>query len=110
MNLAPYIDVKFKDEEAFRQFSFIHVLTHDAISNYIEDQNLQVSNYPLDNVSAKQDWMFTHNQMHIQIAQRLGLTAPQDLELYDLDNETAFYDWMSLHGGEHDRILLAIGF
>ena len=110
MNLAPYIDVKFEDKEAFSQFVFVHLLSHDAIGNYVHDQNLAVTNYPLDNIENKQDWMFTHNQAHIMIAQRLGLTAPQDLELYDLEEASEFYDFMALHGNEHDRVFLAMGF
>ena len=110
MNLAVYTDVKFEDKEAFEQFSFIHFIAHDTISSYIEDQNLSVTNYPLDNPDAREDWMLAHNQSHIQIAQRLGLTAPQDLELYNLGEPSEFYDWFALHGNEHDRILLAMGF
>ena len=110
MNLAPYIDVKFEDKEAFAQFVFIHMISHEAIGNYVSDQNLALTNYPMDNLEDKRDWMFTHNQAHIQIAQRLGLTTPQDLELYDLDESSEFYDWMALHGNEHDRILIAMGF
>ena len=110
MNIAVYTDVKFEDKEAFSQFVFIHMISHESISNYITDQNLAVTNYPMDNLDDKRDWMFTHNQAHIQIAQRLGLTSPQDLELYDLDESSEFYDWMALHGNEHDRILLAMGF
>ena len=110
MNLAPYIDVKFQDKEAFSQFVFIHMISHESIGNYVSDQNLALTNYPLDNTEDKRDWMFLHNRAHVQIAQRLGLTEPQDLELYDLEESTSFYDWMSLHGGEHDRILLAMGF
>ena len=110
MNLAPYIDVKFEDKEAFSQFVFVHLLSHDAIGNYVSDQTLAITNYPMDNLEDKSDWMFLHNRAHVQIAQRLGLTDSQDLELYDLEESSEFYEWMSLHGNEHDRILLVIGF
>lgn len=110
MNINVYTDVEFDDTEAMQQFGFVHFISHNTISEYVEDQNLAITNYPLDNMENQADWLFTHNQAHIIIAQQLGLTAPPDLELYDLKNETQFYDWMSLHSGEHDRIYLAMGF
>lgn len=110
MNIAAYVDCEFEDEEAFSQFSFIHFIAHDTISAYIEDQNLAITNYPLENPEQQKDWLFTHNRAHMIIAQQLGLSAPQDMELYDLQDEHQFYDWMAIHGGEHDRILLAMGF
>lgn len=110
MNIAPYVDVAFGDGEAMSQFKFIHFVTHDTISQAIEDAGINIDNYPLDNWDNLPDFMFQHNIIHIRIAQALGLSAPQDLELYDLEEESQFYDWMAIHGQEHDRILLALGF
>lgn len=110
MNLAPYVDCEFGDQEAFRQFTFVHFIAHDTISTYIEDQNLSIENYPLENLEQQKDWLFTHNEVHRAVAQRLGLTAPQDLEKFDLNNKEQFYDWSSIHGQEHTRILLAMGY
>lgn len=110
MNLAPYVDVEFEDTEAMQQFAFVHLLAHNSIAEYLADQNLSIDNFPIDNMENQEDWMFQHMQTHIVIAQRLGLDAPQDLEVYDLQDKQQFYDWHALHAGEHDRILLAIGF
>lgn len=110
MNLAPYVDVEFGNEEAFSQFAFVHLLTHNNLAEYLGDQNLAIDNYPLDNMENQKDWMYTHQLVHVALASRLGLSAPQDLETFDLDNEQQFYDWSAIHSGEHDRLFLAVGF
>jgi hypothetical protein len=109
MNLSPFVDVRFGDKEAFEQFIFMHLITHNNIAEYLADQNLKIDNYPLDNLDQQKDWLLTHQLVHNAIAGRLSLAAPPDLELYDLLKREEFDDWQSLHGQEHDRVFLAIG-
>ena len=110
MNIAPYVDCEFGDEEALDQFKWVHLLSHGSVNDFIESQGLPVTDYQMDNMENLPDWMFQHYQMHVQEARLLGLTAPQDLQLYDLKNESEFLDWMSIHGQEHDRLFLVVGY
>lgn len=109
MNLSPFIDVRFGDKEAFDQFIFMHLITHNNIAEYLADQNLKIDNYPMDNLDQQKDWLFVHNEVHKAIASRLSLGAPQDLEQFHLDDRNEFDDFLSIHGAEHDRVFLAIG-
>lgn len=109
MNLSPFIDVRFGDKEAFDQFIFMHLITHNNIAEYLADQSLKIDNYPMDNLDQQKDWLLTHQLVHNAIDARLGLTAPADLELYDLREKDSFYDWATQHGQDHSRIFLAIG-
>lgn len=110
MNIQPWVDVQFGDDGGFKQFLFMHLIAHQNMAEYLADQNLVIPNYPLDNIEQQEDWLFVHNQVHVEADARLGLTTPQDLELYNLKDETEFYDWMALHGQDHDRQFLAMGF
>jgi hypothetical protein len=119
MNIQPWSDVQWRDDAAWKQFVFMHMVAHNNMAEYFADQNLKIDNFPFDDVpwSGKpdemqqlQDFLFLHQRVHVELANRLSLTAPPDLELYKLNDEDQFNDWTSDHAAEHDRLLLAIGF
>lgn len=110
MNISPFTDTPFGDEDAFSDFQLVHGLSHDKIAAVMYAQDLTYTTYPLmDSPDYDRDWLLTHQEEHQSIFNRLGLSGLPDLATVDLKKEGEYSDWMFLHQQVHQAINAALG-
>lgn len=110
MNLSPFSDLPFDDEDAFADFQLAHGLAHDRIAAAMYALSKVYNTYPLmEEPSKDKDWLLTHQSEHESIFTLLGMTGLPDLTTVDLSKQDEFDDWMLLHRQIHERINATLG-
>ncbi len=110
MNLTPFSDNPFDDDDAFKDFGLAHGLAHDKIAAVMYDAGFFYEAYPLYDARANdRDWLLTHQQEHQSIFAQLGLNGLPDLATVDLRNEDEWEDWNDQHAQIHERINAFLG-
>lgn len=105
MNLSPWTDIPFKDDDAFLDFQMAHALAHIKIAQVMYGLGSTYSVYPLmETPKSDADWKLNHQSEHESIYFDLGLTGVPDLSTVDFNDEGEFNDWMLLHQQVHQFI------
>lgn len=95
MNLAPFQDILYDDEEAFDDFALALQLNHNRIAQVEFAASKFYKTYPLADVgSNKKDWQQNLQQELQSIFTLNNMTGLPDLASADLDREDDFNDWM----------------
>ena len=102
MNLSPFNDTAFDDDDAWEAFELAHGMAHEKIYDVLTKSGLVFNHYPLfDTARGQKDWMLLHQQEHQSIYTKLQLTGLPDLQTVDLDKQDEFEDWMLSHTRVH---------
>lgn len=110
MNLAPWTDIPWGDEDALLDFYMVHGMTHNNIANVMYAQDLFYVTYPLmDAKRYDKDWLLIHQAEHESIYSQIGLQGMPDLASVDFGKEDEFYDWHLLHKQVHANINAVLG-
>ena len=110
MNLAPWTDTPFDDEDAFDDFQLVHGLAHDKIAAVMYPLGFVYTTYPLyETPNYNIDWLLTHQEEHQSIFAQLGMTGLPDLASVDLKKDEEYQDWMLLHQQVHQQINSFLG-
>jgi hypothetical protein len=109
MNLSPFADAPFDDENAFTDFLGAHEVAHQTIANRVTALGRIVTTLPISDAEEDMtDWLLDHYDIHRQIAAALGTHVP-DISSVDLDDENQYLDWMRTHASMHESINAALG-
>lgn len=110
MNISPWTDIPFDDDDAFRDFQLVHGLSHDRIAAVMYGTSKFYQTYPLyDTPREDSGWKLDHQTEHQSIFTLLALTGLPDLATVDFDKQDEFENWMLLHQQVHQRINAALG-
>lgn len=95
MNVAPWTDTPFDDEDAFADFTFVLNLNHRKIAQVMFENLLVYDTYPLaDGKLGDKDWLQNLQQELQSIFAKLELTGLPDFSSVDLRKEDEFEDFM----------------
>lgn len=109
MNITPFIDTPFDDDDAWEAFTLSHGMAHEKYYEVMFAAGYQFPHYPVFDLSENADWKLIHQQEHDGIFRSLGLTGLPDLATVDLSKQDEFEDWLAYHGQVHARINAALG-
>lgn len=110
MNLQPYQDTPFDDDDAFMDFQMALQLNHDTIAQRMFANGDFYKTYPLiDEPWNVKDWQLTLQQELNSIYALLEMTGLPDLASADLEREQDFSDFMQLLVNAEARVNAALG-
>lgn len=110
MNIEPFQDTPFGDDEAFEAFQLAHGLAHERIASVMIGLGNNYNTYPLyDTPDTDRDWKLFHYIEHQSIYHLLKLDNLPDLSTVNFDDEGEFTDWMQMHTLVHTRINATLG-
>lgn len=95
MNLAPFQDIPFDDQEAMDDFRMALQANHDRIAQKMYANSKFYKTYPLiDTVEHSKDWQQNLQQELGSIYTLLNLNGLPDFASTDLSREDDFQDWV----------------
>ena len=110
MNLSPFQDTPFGDEDAFEAFQLAHGLAHAKIAQTMFNTSKFYNVYPLfDTPDYDRDWKLFHYTEHQSIFNLLDMSDLPDLATVDFNKQDEYEDWMLQHTLVHARINIALG-
>ena len=111
MNFEVLSYVKFGDKDGLDEFLFENALQHKLFYEILMDKGIITPLYPIFNADPANldDWLFIHNEMHVQLATTLNLDNPFQLLDSDFRVEEDFYDWIGVHQTIHQQIAQQLG-
>lgn len=92
-----------RSPQDFGQWSFAHAAHHrDIIRRVSETQGVGLNEYILDpfDPADMENWLWTHQQMHLEMDQALGIQS-NPLTILDWEDGKGVSEWMSNHMTEH---------
>lgn len=97
MNLQPFQDTQYDDEDGLDDFRLALQLNHDKIYAKMAALGLPYQTYPLiDNSGHNKDWQQNLQTELQSIYSRLNITGIPDLSGSDLSKQEEFEDFMQL--------------
>jgi hypothetical protein len=110
MNLSPFSDLPFCDEESWDDYQLAHGMAHQKIYDVLYSQSKFFLYHPLfDTPLHDRNWLLDHQQEHQSHFLLLGLTGMPDLITVNFENENEFLDWHLLHAQVHTLINSKLG-
>ena len=110
MNLSPFSDLPFGDDDAWDDFSLAHSLAHDKIAQVMYSNSNYYETYPLEETPQHdRNWLLNHQSEHQSIFSLLNLTGLPDLSTVDFAKQDEFEDWVFLHSQIHTTINAQLG-
>lgn len=110
MNISPFSDIIFGDDEGWEAFELAHGMSHQKIYDVLYSQSKFFLYHPLfDTPLSDHNWLLDHQQEHQSHYVLFGLTGLPDLITVDFSRENEFLDWLLLHAQVHTRINTAAG-
>ena len=102
--------VKFGDRDGLGEMLFENGVQHQLFYEILADQGIVIPKYPITDAdpSNLDDWLFVHNEMHVNLANLLNLDNPFQLLDSDWRVEEDFYDWIASHLYIHEQIASAL--
>lgn len=58
--------------------------------------------YDVIDMASREDWLYFHNQEHVNIASTFNIAAPPDLSYWDEQDAINFNNWLQAHALTHD--------
>lgn len=106
MNMEALSYVKFGDVDGLDEFLFENGQQHKLFYEILMDSGIITPLYPIFVADPKNldDWLFVHNEMHVNLANTLNLDNPFQLLDSDWRVEDDFYDWIGVHQTIHEQI------
>ena len=111
MNFEVLSYVKFGDKDGLEEFLFENGQQHKLFYEILMDKGIITPLYPIYNAETSNldDWLFVHNEMHVNLANLLNLDNPFQLLDSDWRVEEDFYDWIGVHQTIHEQIAKQLG-
>lgn len=111
MNMEALSYVKFGDKDGLEEFLFENGQQHKLFYEVLMDKGIITPLYPIFNADTANldDWLFVHNEMHVNLANLLNLDNPFQLLDSDWRVEEDFYDWIGVHQTIHEQIAKQLG-
>lgn len=109
MNLSPFIDTPFEDDEAWEAFELAHGMAHERIYAAMLQKGFMLNHYPLFDLERQSDWKLIHYSEHQSLYRALKLTGLPDLATVNLDQKDEFEDFMLYHAQVHSVLNVALG-
>jgi transketolase N-terminal domain/subunit len=90
-------------------FFMDHGFSHESIYDALLQSGLIITHYPLTDMGDDKDWLNSHSQEHISIADAMGVSVGFDLSAVDFENKDDTAMWMAAHSDLHTFINQTLG-
>ena len=91
------------DQAALLDWLGYHAQLHRAIQEKaVREGHTNLGTYPLATMADRDDWVYFHNEQHVEISQTYNLAAPPDLSYWDENDPVNFNNWLESHALVHD--------
>jgi hypothetical protein len=102
VNLSPYRELAFDDQDGWQEFLARHEIAHQTIAQALQRAGKSAQRIPLtDDPRRNENWLNDHAAMHSAINKQLGLNN-SDIGSQDLKIEEDFVEWMLVHCAMHE--------